>query len=121
VQGTKTGLRLALVLVCLGCLSAPAVAQPSPERAAAELMDAVMWNREPVGGPFALTDQNGARIGVPCQRGERLGRRRGVPGDPPAHHRVRVLCQQDEHLGRRQPIAGDDQAHRRVRISCQRG
>ena len=61
MQGTKTGLRLALVLVCLGCLSAPAVAQPSPERAAAELMDAVMWNREPVGGPFALTDQNGTR------------------------------------------------------------
>lgn len=22
-------------------------------------MDAVMWNREPIGGPFALTDQNG--------------------------------------------------------------
>jgi protein SCO1/2 len=31
----------------------------SPERSAAELMDAVMWNREPIGGPFALTDQNG--------------------------------------------------------------
>jgi protein SCO1/2 len=24
-------------------------------------MDAVMWNREPIGGAFALTDQNGAR------------------------------------------------------------
>jgi len=24
-------------------------------------MDAVMWNREPIGGPFALTDQNGFR------------------------------------------------------------
>jgi cytochrome oxidase Cu insertion factor (SCO1/SenC/PrrC family) len=23
-------------------------------------MDVVMWNREPIGGPFALTDQNGA-------------------------------------------------------------
>jgi cytochrome oxidase Cu insertion factor (SCO1/SenC/PrrC family) len=33
----------------------------APERSAAELMDAVMWNREPIGGPFALTDQNGAR------------------------------------------------------------
>lgn len=32
-----------------------------PERSAAELMDAVMWNREPIGGPFALTDQNGRR------------------------------------------------------------
>jgi protein SCO1/2 len=26
---------------------------------AAELMDAVMWNREPIGGPFALVDQDG--------------------------------------------------------------
>ena len=32
-----------------------------PERTAAELMDVVMWNREPIGGPFALTDQNGVR------------------------------------------------------------
>jgi cytochrome oxidase Cu insertion factor (SCO1/SenC/PrrC family) len=35
-------------------------AQQSPERSAAELMDAVMWSREPIGGPFALTDHNGA-------------------------------------------------------------
>lgn len=28
-------------------------------RSAAELMDAVMWNREPIGGAFALTDQTG--------------------------------------------------------------
>lgn len=28
-------------------------------RSAAELMDAVMWNREPVGGPFRLTDHQG--------------------------------------------------------------
>ena len=50
---------LALTLLSLGCLSP--VAQPSSERSAAELMDAVMWNREPIGGPFALTDQNGTR------------------------------------------------------------
>jgi protein SCO1/2 len=31
----------------------------APKRTAAELMDAVMWNREPVGGPFRLTDQQG--------------------------------------------------------------
>src|SRR5207237_8042609 len=31
----------------------------SAERSAAELMDAVMWNREPIGGPFALIDQDG--------------------------------------------------------------
>lgn len=30
-----------------------------PSRTAADLMDAVMWNREPVGGPFRLTDHQG--------------------------------------------------------------
>lgn len=42
-------------------LSGPAGAA-APERStrgAAELMDAVMWNREPIGGPFALRDQHG--------------------------------------------------------------
>ena len=42
----------------LGAVAAPALAQAA-ERSAAELMDAVMWNREPIGGPFALTDHNG--------------------------------------------------------------
>jgi protein SCO1 len=32
--------------------------EPTP-RSAAELMDVLMWNREPVGGPFALIDHNG--------------------------------------------------------------
>jgi protein SCO1/2 len=31
-----------------------------PERSAAELMDVVMWGREPIGGPFALVDHTGA-------------------------------------------------------------
>jgi cytochrome oxidase Cu insertion factor (SCO1/SenC/PrrC family) len=35
------------------------LAQTSSNRSAAELMDAVMWNREPIGGPFALIDHNG--------------------------------------------------------------
>ena len=35
-----------------------AVAQQS-ERSAAELMDTVMWSREPVGGPLALIDHHG--------------------------------------------------------------
>jgi cytochrome oxidase Cu insertion factor (SCO1/SenC/PrrC family) len=52
---------LALTLLSFSCLSAPPVAQTSSERSAAELMDAVMWNREPIGGAFALTDQNGTR------------------------------------------------------------
>src|SRR3954447_12081349 len=31
------------------------------QRSAAELMDVLMWNREPVGGPFELIDHNGRR------------------------------------------------------------
>jgi protein SCO1/2 len=31
-----------------------------PARSSSELMDALMWNREPVGGPFALVDHTGA-------------------------------------------------------------
>jgi cytochrome oxidase Cu insertion factor (SCO1/SenC/PrrC family) len=33
--------------------------QQASERSAAELMDVLMWNREPVGGPFALVDHTG--------------------------------------------------------------
>src|SRR5471032_1149238 len=50
----------AATLLAHGGGAASSLAQPA-ERSAAELMDAVMWNREPIGGPFALTDQNGAR------------------------------------------------------------
>lgn len=39
-------------------IASPASAQSS-SRSAAELMDAVMWNREPIGGTFALKDQTG--------------------------------------------------------------
>jgi protein SCO1/2 len=38
---------------------APSLAQTSSARSAAELMDVVMWGREPIGGPFALTDHTG--------------------------------------------------------------
>lgn len=38
---------------------APLAAQTQSSRSAAELMDAVMWNREPIGGPFVLVDHNG--------------------------------------------------------------
>ena len=31
------------------------------ERTASELMDVVMWNKEPIGGSFSLIDQNGER------------------------------------------------------------
>jgi cytochrome oxidase Cu insertion factor (SCO1/SenC/PrrC family) len=36
-------------------------APKEPERTAAELMDVVMWGREPIGGPFTLVDHNGQR------------------------------------------------------------
>src|SRR4029078_10615434 len=48
-----------IALALLGAAGAT-LAQKS-DRSAAELMDAVMWNREPIGGPFALIDQNGRR------------------------------------------------------------
>ena len=38
-----------------------APAREAGEPSAAELMDALMWGREPVGGPFELTDHTGAR------------------------------------------------------------
>jgi protein SCO1/2 len=46
------------MLLALGSVTSSLLAQ-APGRSTAELMDAVMWNREPIGGPFALTDQNG--------------------------------------------------------------
>jgi len=38
---------------------APAYAADAPARSPAEVMDILMWNREPVGGPFELTDHTG--------------------------------------------------------------
>src|ERR687893_392462 len=47
---------VSLLLASLAC----AGAQPTgSDRSAAELMDALMWNREPVGGPFSLVDHTG--------------------------------------------------------------
>lgn len=45
----------------IGGAMPPGRAQEPPQRSAAELMDILMWAREPVGGPFALTDHTGAR------------------------------------------------------------
>src|SRR5947209_17602610 len=58
-----TAARLCVVAVALLSLlgaSGQPMAQKS-DRSAAELMDVVMWSREPIGGAFALTDQNGKR------------------------------------------------------------
>src|SRR4051812_6963742 len=43
----------------LWLLLAPACAGDAPARSPAEVMDILMWNREPVGGPFELIDHTG--------------------------------------------------------------
>jgi cytochrome oxidase Cu insertion factor (SCO1/SenC/PrrC family) len=48
----------AMVLLANAGVATTSLAQTA-ERSAAELMDAVMWNREPIGGPFALVDHTG--------------------------------------------------------------
>ena len=52
---SRLGPLLAAALIGL----APAWGDERPRRSAAELMDVLMWNREPVGGPFALVDHAG--------------------------------------------------------------
>src|SRR4051794_30220350 len=51
---------------------AGAQADPAPDRSAAELMDALMWNRESVGGPFSLIDHTGQMRTVAEFRGKLL-------------------------------------------------
>ncbi|MDO9414332.1 MAG: SCO family protein [Pseudolabrys sp.] len=46
-------------LLIAGLLVALWPSSPTPQRSTAELMDVLMWNREPVGGPFTLVDHNG--------------------------------------------------------------
>jgi len=55
-MGVITGLTLA----CLGS-DLRTGAEEGRQRSAAELMDAVMWGREPIGGPFSLVDHQGKR------------------------------------------------------------
>ncbi|MEA2866552.1 MAG: hypothetical protein QOE39_1267 [Bradyrhizobium sp.] len=43
----------------LWLMLAPACAADVTARSPAEIMDILMWNREPVGGPFELTDHTG--------------------------------------------------------------
>jgi cytochrome oxidase Cu insertion factor (SCO1/SenC/PrrC family) len=51
---------LTAMLFC-GALGSSVSADETANPSAAELMDALMWNRSPIGGPFALIDQNGRR------------------------------------------------------------
>ncbi len=49
-----------LLAVAFGLIAGLAVARAEPaQRSAAEVMDILMWGREPVGGPFALIDHTG--------------------------------------------------------------
>ena len=48
-----------LASLLLGRAAGLAQAQQLSSRSAAEAMDAVMWSREPIGGPFALIDHRG--------------------------------------------------------------
>jgi cytochrome oxidase Cu insertion factor (SCO1/SenC/PrrC family) len=50
---------LVLRAIVLWLMLAPAFAGETPTRSPAEIMDILMWNREPVGGPFELTDHTG--------------------------------------------------------------
>jgi protein SCO1/2 len=53
---------IACAVVGIWLTLAPVLAGDTPAqstRSAAEIMDILMWNREPVGGPFTLTDQAG--------------------------------------------------------------
>jgi protein SCO1/2 len=57
--GYKVGASIAAVAASLLLVSEVTSADPAPRRSAADLMDVLMWNREPVGGPFALVDHSG--------------------------------------------------------------
>jgi cytochrome oxidase Cu insertion factor (SCO1/SenC/PrrC family) len=64
MSARSAGARLTVglnVIVGLCLVLATARALEEPERSAAELMDVLMWNREAVGGPFALVDHTGTR------------------------------------------------------------
>jgi cytochrome oxidase Cu insertion factor (SCO1/SenC/PrrC family) len=58
----RAALRLALVAAALllATIGGPRAEEADPELAA-KLMDDLMWNRGPIGGPFALVDHTGKR------------------------------------------------------------
>lgn len=62
---------LALALASAALCTVAWAHQPSA-RSAADLMDTLMWNREPVGGPFTLVDHRGVRRSDQDFRGQFL-------------------------------------------------
>jgi protein SCO1/2 len=52
---------LATLLLAQAAPHAQEAPQGGSARTAGELMDAVMWGKEPIGGPFELTDHTGQR------------------------------------------------------------
>jgi cytochrome oxidase Cu insertion factor (SCO1/SenC/PrrC family) len=61
---------LVLALACV--LSGPACAHVKPHRSAAELKDVLKYNRETIGGPFTLVDQQGRQRSDKDFRGKLL-------------------------------------------------
>jgi cytochrome oxidase Cu insertion factor (SCO1/SenC/PrrC family) len=57
----RMGLRSAALGLALACCVTAAPAHVPPQRSAAELMDVLMWNREPIGGAFTLIDEKGRK------------------------------------------------------------
>jgi len=55
----RTSRALVCSVLAAGLLSAVPVAHAQSERSAGELMDAVMWGKEPIGGSFTLVDHTG--------------------------------------------------------------
>jgi protein SCO1/2 len=51
--------RKLLIAIAFGLIAGLSVARAEQARSAAEIMDILMWGREPVGGPFALNDHRG--------------------------------------------------------------
>jgi cytochrome oxidase Cu insertion factor (SCO1/SenC/PrrC family) len=50
---------LARFILAAALIAPPTATQAQSERSAGELMDAVMWGKEPIGGSFALIDHTG--------------------------------------------------------------
>jgi cytochrome oxidase Cu insertion factor (SCO1/SenC/PrrC family) len=72
MRGQSVRSTVASLILLLGVAPCVSPAQEPPTRSAAQLMDAVMWNREPIGGPFSLIDHTGRRRSDADFRGKLL-------------------------------------------------